>query len=149
MPATKIQDKAEVLRWFEEGRTYEWMVQAYEEKYEITTTVPMWAAFRRRNGLDRRNTRADDLIPWKIRKDHRHLYPVMMLRAEGRLRAGKPVSEAIMKKLASWKQSLEEDSLVVHYDPETEDGFFYIPREERDTDLIREPMLKTGNQARD
>ncbi|MFE0771955.1 hypothetical protein [Streptomyces sp. NPDC058861] len=149
MPASKIQDKTEVLRWFREKRTYDWMVQQYKEKYGISTTVPMWAAFRRRNGLDRRNARADDLIPWKLREDHRHLYPVMMLRAEGRLRAKKPVSEAIMKKLASWKQSLEEDNLVVHYDPDTEDGFFYIPREDQDTDLIREPMEKTGNQARD
>jgi hypothetical protein len=149
MPATKIKDKAEVLRWFEEGRTYAWMVEKYRTKYNTETTEPMWAAFRRRNGLDRRNTRSDNLLPWKLREDHRHLYPAMMLRTEGRLRAGKPVAPDKAKKLASWKKSLEEDNLVVHYDPDTEEGFYYIPREEQDTDLIREPKEKTGNQARD
>ena len=149
MPATKIQDKAEVLRWFEEQRTYAWMVEQYKTKYGIDTSEPMWAAFRRREGIDRRNTRSDDLLPWKLREDHRHLYPAMMLRTEGRLRAGKAVAAVKLKKLESWKKSLEEDSLVVHYDPETEEGFFYVPREPQDTDLIRKPMLKTGNQARD
>ncbi|NUK43204.1 hypothetical protein HRW13_20545 [Streptomyces lunaelactis] len=149
MPATKIQDKTEVLRWFREKRTYLWMVEQYKTKYNITTTEPMWAAFRRREGIDRRNTRSDNLLPWKLKEEHRHLYPAMMLRTEGRLRAGKTVAETKAKKLASWKQSLEQDNLVVHYDPDTEEGFFYVPREQQDTDLIREPKEKTGNQARD
>jgi hypothetical protein len=149
MPATKIQDRAEVLRWFEQNKTYAWMVEQYKKKYNIETTEPMWAAFRRRNQIERRNTRSDDLIPWKLKDEHRHLYPAMMLRTEGRLRAGKPVAADKARKLERWKQSLQEDNLVVHYDPETPEGFFYIPREEQDTDLIRKPRLKTGNQARD
>ncbi|WP_042800924.1 hypothetical protein [Streptomyces sp. C] len=149
MPASKIVDKTEVLRWFREEKTYAWMVEQYKEKYGITTTEPMWAAFRRRNGIDRRNTRSEDLLPWKLREDHRHLYPAMMLRTEGRQRAGKPVAADKAKKLASWKQYLEENNLVVHYDYDTEEGFFFVPREERDTDLIREPEVRTGNQARD
>ncbi|MEU3265129.1 hypothetical protein [Streptomyces bacillaris] len=149
MPKSKIQDKTEVLRWFREGRTYAWMVQQYEEKYGITTSEPMWAAFRRRNGIDRRNLRSDDLLPWKLKEEHRHLYPAMMLRAEGRTRAGKPVSEVNARKLESWKRTLADDNLVVHYDPDTEEGFFYIPREDQDTDLIREPKVRTGHQARD
>ncbi len=137
------------MRWFEENRTYEWMQQTYREKYGIETTIPMWAAFRRRKGLDRRNTRADELLPWKVNPEHRHLYPALMLRLEGRLRDGRPIDPVKMRRLESWKQSLAEDNLVVHYDPETEEGFFYIPREEQDTDLIRKPKVKTGNQARD
>ncbi|MEU7030036.1 hypothetical protein AB0A60_25565 [Streptomyces sp. NPDC046275] len=149
MPATKIQDKSEVLRWFAEERTYAWMVEQYKTKYNIETTEPMWAAFRRRNGIDRRNTRSDDLLPWKLKEEHRHLYPAMMLRSEGRLRAGKAVAAEKLKKLQTWKAKLQEENLVVHYDPDTEEGFFLIPREPQDTDLIRTPMEKTGNRARD
>ena len=29
MPASKIQDEHEVIRWIEEGRTYGWMVEEY------------------------------------------------------------------------------------------------------------------------
>ncbi|MER7109676.1 hypothetical protein [Streptomyces sp. NPDC000229] len=125
------------------------MQQTYREKYGIETTIPMWAAFRRRKGLDRRNLRADDLIPWKVKAEHRHLYPAIMLRAEARLRAGRELNERDTKRLANWKQTLEEDKLVVHYDEDTTEGFFYVPREPGDADLIRAPKLKTGNQARD
>jgi hypothetical protein len=149
MPPRKIQDEQEVVRWFEEGKTYEWMQQTYREKYGIETTIPMWAAFRRRKGLDRRNLRADDLLPWKVKAEHRHLYPAIMLRFEARSRAGRELNDRDSRRLANWKQMLDEDKLVVHYDEETEDGFFYIPREDSDTDLIRKPKLATGNQARD
>jgi hypothetical protein len=160
MAQSKIVDESEVIRWFEEDRTYPWMQEQYREKYGIETTIPMWSAFRRRRGLDRRNLRADDLIPWKVKDEHRHLYPALMLRAEGRRRAQeqaeaegkKPratISDRDAKRLASWKRMLEDDSLVVHYDPDTEDGFFYVPREDGDAEFIRKPASKTGNKARD
>ncbi|MFG2850885.1 MULTISPECIES: hypothetical protein [Streptomyces] len=160
MARSKIVDESEVIRWFEEERTYPWMQAQYLEKYGIETTIPMWSAFRRRRGLDRRNLRADDLIPWKVKDEHRHLYPALMLRAEGRRRAqeqakadGKTpkatISDRDAKRLASWKRMLEADGLVVHYDPDTEDGFFYVPREEHDAELIRRPKSTTGNKARD
>ncbi|MGW1558301.1 hypothetical protein ACWCQ1_17525 [Streptomyces sp. NPDC002144] len=149
MPKSKIVDEEEVKRWFEEGQTYEWMQTQYREKYNIETSVPMWSAYRRRRGLERRNLRDDQLLPWKIKDEHRHQYPALMLRAEARRRAGKELTERDERRLASWKRMLDEDKLVVHYDGETEDGFFYVPREERDKDLIREPRAKTGNKARD
>ncbi|MEU2111506.1 hypothetical protein [Streptomyces sp. NPDC019507] len=149
MPPRKIQDEAEVIRWFEEGRTYEWMQAEYLRKYNIETSVPMWSAFRRRKGLDRRNLRADDLLPWKVRPEHRHAYPAIMLRTEARLRAGRDMTERDSKRLSSWKTMLADEGLVVHYDPDTEDGFFYVPREAGDADLIREPQSRDGNRAQD
>ncbi|MEU6883247.1 hypothetical protein [Streptomyces sp. NPDC046712] len=149
MPPKKIQDEQEVVRWFMEGRTYEWMQQTYKEKYGIDTSIPMWAAFRRRKGLDRRNLRDDNLLPWKVNEEHRHRYPAMMLRAEARLRAGKELTGRSGQKLANWKQMLTDDELVVHYDAATEQGWFYIPREDSDTDLIRRPARADGNKAAD
>lgn len=63
MGRRKIQDESEVIRWFEEGRTYQWMIEEYRRKYDIETVVSMWGNFRRRRGLDRRIVRDDDLIP--------------------------------------------------------------------------------------
>ncbi|WP_405978876.1 hypothetical protein [Streptomyces sp. NBC_00158] len=162
MPASKIVNEQEVIQWFREGKTYPEMIRLYEEMYQITTTAPMWSSFRRRRGLSRRNLRADDLLPWKMKEEHRHQYPPIMLRIEARLREEKaalergeeperPVSDRDKKRLASWKKGLTADGqdLVVHYDAETEEGFFLVPRRPEDTDLIRTPPRKTGNQARD
>ena len=84
MGKSKIQNEREVLRWFEEGRTCEWMVRTYRQKYNIETTISMWANFRRRRGLVRRLTWDDELILWKIKPQHNHGYPILMLRKEAR-----------------------------------------------------------------
>lgn len=140
MPRSKIVNEQEVIRWIEEGKTYNWMVEEYERKYNIQTTPSMFGNFRLRRGLDRRIGRDDNLIPWEVKKEHRWHYPLAMLRVEARRREGRPLRESDAQRLASWKQMLAEQDLVVHYDPETEEGFFYVPRREGvDTDLIREP----------
>lgn len=143
MPKRKIVDEGEVIRWFEEGKTYQWMIDEYKRKYHIETVPSMWGNFRRRKGLERRIVRDDDLIPWFVKEEHRWAYPLAMLRAEARRRAGKQLTETDAGRLESWKEMLEEESAVVHYDPETEEGFFYIPRQPEDDDIIHRPPKKT------
>jgi len=139
----KIQDESEVLRWFEEGRTYQWMTEEYERKYNITMTGSAWGNFRRRKGIARRITRDDDLIPWLVKREHRWNYDLAMLRAEARRRAGRPLKPHVEERLESWLRTLHEADAVVHYDPETADGFHLVKREKGDTDLIHEPKRKT------
>jgi hypothetical protein len=146
MGSTKIQNEQEVLRWFEEGRTYQWMVDEYNRKYHIETTIPMWANFRKRRGLARRITRDDDLIPWDVKRVHRWAYPLAMLRLEARRRAGFELRPDDQHRLASWLEGLGADDAVVYYDPDTEEGFFYVPREPSDDDLIRRPKRKTTSR---
>ncbi|WP_420312536.1 hypothetical protein ACOB87_37875 [Streptomyces sp. YS-B37] len=143
MGARKIQNEQEVVRWFEEGRTYAWMIEEYKRKYGIDTVPSMWGNFRRRRGLDRRIVRDDELIPWFVKEEHRWAYPILMLRAEARRRAGKELTETDSARLASWMKMLKEEGAVVHYDPDTEEGFFYVPRQEGDDDLIHSPTEKT------
>lgn len=144
VPASKIQDEQEVIRWFEEGRTYAWMQEEYLRKYHIETVPSMWGNFRRRRGLDRRITRDDDLLPWFVREEHRWAYPARMLRAEGRRRAGMELSKEDARRLPAWKRQLEKAGAVVHYDPDTDEGFHYVPRRPGvDVDLIRVPDHKT------
>ncbi|GAA2776190.1 hypothetical protein GCM10010521_63650 [Streptomyces rameus] len=142
----KIQDEQEVIRWFQEGRTYQWMIDEYKRKYDIETVASMWGNFRRRRGLDRRITRDDDLIPWEVDERHRWKYPVAMLRVEARLRDGRDLTDNERDRLKSWKEMLAEQNAVVHYDPDTEEGFSYIPRQEGDDDLIHRPARKTTSR---
>lgn len=145
--ASKIQDVAEVIRWFNEGRTYRWMTEEYERKYNLVVSPSLWGNFRRRMGLPRRINRDDDLIPWLVAPEHRSNYAVQMLRAEARLRRGIPLTGNYFERLEAWKAKLAADDLVVHYEPETERGFFYVPRRIGvDNDLIREPEEKTTHQ---
>jgi hypothetical protein len=144
MGARKIVDESEVIRWFEDGWTYAEMADEYRRKYNIETVPSMWGNFRRRKGLDRRIERNDDLIPWAVERDHRWAYPLMMLRTEGRRRAGLEVAESMTGRLDRWLEQMTKDDTVIHYDPETEEGFFYVPRRKGvDMDLIRVPERKT------
>ncbi|WP_405056954.1 hypothetical protein OG474_29970 [Kribbella sp. NBC_01505] len=144
MPASKIQNKQEVIDWFEEGRTYEWMAATYRSKYGIETGPSMWANFRSRNNLVRRTVRDDELIPWEVKEEHRWANPLAMLRAAARQRAGIKLTKSDEKRLAGWLREREKAKEVVHYDPDTDEGFWYVPRRPGiDLDLIREPEKKT------
>ncbi|WP_394615870.1 hypothetical protein JNUCC0626_40070 [Lentzea sp. JNUCC 0626] len=156
MPASKIQDEQEVIRWFEEGRTYQWMSEQYLKKYNIETVPSMWSNFRNRRGLDPRIARDSGLIPWKVKAEHQFAYPVAMLRLEARVRAGFKLRDSDAARLQSWRESLDENNAVVHYDPDTDEGFHYIPRggpddDITDDDIIRDPktMPKGGKAAGD
>lgn len=149
MPTRKIVDEGEVIRWFEEGRTYAWMAEEYRRRYGITTVPSMWGNFRRRKGLDRRLERNDDLIPWAVERQHRWAYPLMMLRTEARRRAGMQVADGMLDRLERWLDRMRADQTVIHYDAATDEGFSYVARRtDLDVDLIRVPELKTTNRPR-
>lgn len=148
MPAhSKVQDLAEALQWLEEGRTYQWIVDEYLRKYNVETTISMWAALRRRHGIDNRIVRDEALIPWAVKPEHRHAHAVSMLRAEARRRAGRQLTPLMQDMLDTWLSGLRQDNHVVHYDPDTDEGWWYVPRREgRDVDLIRVPERQTGRR---
>jgi hypothetical protein len=143
MGARKIVDESEIVHWFEEGRTYDWMVEQYRTKYNLEVVPSLFGNFRRRRGLARRITRNDDLIPWSVEREHRWAYPLAMLRVEGRRRAGRELRPRDAERLDAFLALLEEEDAVIHYDPDTAEGFFYVPREAGDTDIIRAPKVKT------
>ena len=139
---------AEALRWLTEGKTYQWCVEEYRRKYHIETSISMWAALRRRNGIDTRIVRDETLIPWAVEPQHRHSHAVSMLRAEARKRAGKELTPVMADMLKAWLEGLARDNAVVHYDPTTEEGWWYVDRRPGvDHDLISEPERRTGRRA--
>lgn len=133
-------NQQEVIRWIEEGRTYKWMAEQYMDKYHLEVSPTMFSTFRARAGLPSRIRVDTSLTPWELRPEHRSMYPASMLRYEARLRAGDKLDPKWARWLENWKEGLERDNLVVHYDPDTEQGFWLVPRREGvDMDLIREP----------
>jgi hypothetical protein len=149
MGASKIVDEREVIRWFGEGRTYRWMCEEYLRKYNVETVPSLWGNFRRRRGLARRIARDDDMIPWAVKEEHRWAYPLALLRAEARRRAGFDVRDVDLDRLEPWLRDLAQRGPVVHYEPDTAEGFFYVLARSTDTDLIRVPDQKTARLAAD
>ena len=143
---TKIVNEQEVLRWFAEGRTYQWMVEQYARKYELKVSRSMFGNFRITRGLDRRTTQNDELIPWRLEEDHRFKYPALMLRIEGRRREGKKIRREDLARVTNWVKMLQDKNRVVDYDPDTEEGFKEVPREPEDTDIVRHPSRATGKR---
>lgn len=63
-----------------------------------------------------------------------------MLRLEGRRRSGGHLTEKEARILNKWKQMLNDFNAVIHYDPLTEKGFWWLEREPQDgDDIIRRP----------
>lgn len=146
MPASMIENDGEVNRWFEEERPYSHMIDQYRSKYGKETTVQFWSKQRERRGFKRRNVRDDNLIPWRVKVDHAYKEEPINLRREARRRAGLPIGKdpdyqaKALAELDSWIARLAEDDAVVHYDADTEQGWFLVPRRQGvDLDLIHEP----------
>ena len=83
-----------------------------------------------------------ETIPWRVRVRHNHEYPLVMLRLLARRNSGEELTDEQSKRLDSWLSRLERDKVVVAYAPDTEEGFFYVPRERGDKNYVRkEPIV--------
>lgn len=149
MPGAKLQSEQEFTRWWNEGRSYQWIIDQYREKYDLDITPSAIGNWRARLGLERRQSRNIALIPWTVLAEHRYKHAAAMLRAEGRRREGQELSPLQLARLNNWLRFLQDEDVVVHYDPETEEGFFYVPRRpDIDKDIVREPGRVTRARGR-
>ena len=95
-----------------------------------------------RAGLTNR-IRYSDALPWpRIKVEHNGHYVAQMLRAGARIQAGQDVMEALRARYESWSERMREEDAVIHYDPETADGFHYVKRRKGiDKGFIRNPKV--------
>lgn len=95
-----------------------------------------------RAGLTNR-VRYSDALPWdRIKIEHNGHYAAQMLRAGARIESGQEVSGDLRDRYQSWKDRLDAEDAVVHYDPETSDGFFYVKRRKgMDKGMVRNPKV--------
>ena len=136
----RVESEEEVVRWYTEGRAFRWMSEEHDRIYGRKPTVAAFQSIVRRRGLPPRSLRKNPLTPWEVRREHQRKWTHTMLRNENRRRNGLAVPEAALIELERWKMGLEKAGAVVDYRPDTEDGYFLVPRRDGvDTDLIRVP----------
>jgi hypothetical protein len=111
------------------------------DRHRIDVTPEAISMFRARHGLEAVQPEHLDLLPWAIKvHGHRHKYVAQRLRSVSRQRAGKDMTESDLRLNSRWLAQLAENDAVVHYDGDTEQGWWYVPRRDGiDLDIIRNP----------
>lgn len=117
--------------------------QQVADKFGVTQAAVSANIKRGNIKVDYPNQTEGRSVPWHpIRPEHRDRYLVRMLRANARRAQGlksAPVLEAMLDKFL---QAADEQDFVVTYDPDTDEGFFRVPRRHGiDEGLVRNPEL--------
>lgn len=137
MPSDSILEK-----WVEEGLDHEQIQQRIKDEFQEEVALSTVSGHLSRIGLTDR-VKYDDYIPWpRISVDHNHAYQLSMLRIAARLDRGLLVRDVDRRRFEKWAAELREQGLVVHYEYDSPDGFYYVAaREGVDDGLIRKPNV--------
>ena len=142
MSTQVVPDKTTLARYLSRGLTQKQIVDAWENDSGMKASRSAIAMAITRYGLKSSHPRPryEDTIPWVVKNEHIHHNDARMLRLEGRRRQGKTLSEDELRWLTKWRTALEVAGAVIHYDPLTEQGFYWVVREAKDNnDIIRRP----------
>ena len=124
---------------WESGMTQEQIAQAIAERTHYAVSRSAVSVALSRAGLTKR-VRYTSTLPWKLKQEHSDSYDAYMLRLAGRIEQGKPLSDDEQRRFDSWTRRLAEAGCVVHYEPRSKQGFWWVPRREGvDTGYIRRP----------
>ncbi|MFB7185234.1 hypothetical protein ACFCZT_07920 [Streptomyces sp. NPDC056230] len=157
MPAARILPTSDVLRKHREAG---WSYQRIADHYGVSKGAVYLQL--RDAGLAKARPSYKHLIPWTVRQEHAHAFPVLMLRTLGKRDAGGDVPEVKLGMLNRWLDEIKAADVVVCYkrdmppnpaSPST--GGFYYSRRRPDDDpksLIRyeedEPAKATDGEAK-
>jgi hypothetical protein len=76
------------------------------------------------------------------RKGHAQDSIARFLRARGRREAGQPVPPDVLRRVQNFEAELDKAGVVINYDPDTEQGFYFVPRDNTRDDprsVVRQP----------
>ena len=138
MPRRAIVPPKEVLqRWISEGLNRQQMADRIFEQTGDRVTPNAISVAMNRYGMDPVRPRYADVLPWEVQARHvGHRY-ARMLRLLGRRRAGGTLSPSETSQLDRFLVELEGANAVVAYVPDSPEGFYAVPREPEDKDVIR------------
>jgi hypothetical protein len=126
MSAQKLDD-SEVEQLLRAGRSQMDVVRFYRDKcVDVTQSAISQAISSGRIKFD--TDRASGGIPWALRPEHRWSNTARMLRAQNRLDAGHDIGQSLIPQLKAWRARLEREDAVIHYDPDTVQGFSLVSR---------------------
>lgn len=129
MPTPRlIPDSTELRRLVREGKTHAEIAELVHERTGQHVTRGAVSAAISRAGLSTPAHRYSDHLPWRVKIEHSKHYAARMLRLLGRRDNGEELTELDGQRLDSWLQKIEAEKVVVAYAPDTDEGFFYVPR---------------------
>lgn len=137
----KLPSESILRKWVEvEGLSHNEIVDRIKEQTGEEVSRSSVSAALSRAGYTQR-VRYDEEIPWpKIAADHNTGFQIFMLRTQARINRGLPVKPRDKERLEAWKKELKSKNLVVHYEPRSPEGWFYVKaRPGVDTGLVRIP----------
>lgn len=132
--------REEILQWLREGKTQKEVVALLAQRgieAKQTSVSRIKLAYGDKYGLTKGAPRSE-YIPWELAPEHRSLYPAQMLRYLDRQRRGEGIPPMRARQLAAWLAALDEDDASIHYDPDTAQGFWRLPRRSGET-VVRYP----------
>ena len=134
-------DDSEVEQLLRSGLSQMAVVAMYREKgVDVTQSAISQAISTGRIKVD--TDRAAGGIPWLLKPEHRHRHAARMLRTQARLDSGHTVGQSLLPQVTQWRAGLEAEDSVIHYDPDTEEGFWRVPRRGGvDGWWVRDPLL--------
>ncbi|HKN44284.1 MAG TPA: hypothetical protein VJW23_10190 [Propionibacteriaceae bacterium] len=138
---TRVPDKTQLKNYLAKGLTQQQIVDAWEVDSNIRVSRSAIGMAIRRYDLASSRPRPNymEMIPWRIRWDHRMAWDVRMLRLEARRRRGEALTDKEKRDLTQWRSRLDEANAVVIYERDTEEGFLWVGRTPEDDDIIRRP----------
>lgn len=135
----KVLPDSEIDQLARQGKTDAEIAAYLLTNQKIDVTPNAITAWRRRRGDDYKRPRYPELLPWRVKTEHSYLYTPKMLRILARVRQGLAVNDRDRRRLEVFMEKLEAANAVVHYDPDTEQGWWFVTREPGDKDIIRQP----------
>lgn len=142
MPAQrKMPSDSTLEKWIAEGLDHKQIRDRIRSEDGIDVALSTVSGHLSRVGLTNR-VRYDEFIPWgRISIDHNHAYQLTQLRMGARISKGLPVRDGDRKRYEDWAESLKRQGVVVHYEYDSPEGFYYVPaRAGIDTGLVRDPL---------
>lgn len=130
--ARRVPDADQLRAYLDKGLTHAEIADAWLKDSGVRvsrSTVSMAVArYNLKDHSPRAHMRHSDLIPWHLDPEHVYRPEARLLRLEGRRRAGHLLREDESRWLENWKTELSNAGAVVHYDPDTEEGFFWVSK---------------------
>lgn len=141
-----VPDRLRMEAYLNLGLNNSEIARQYEKDTGIRVTPQAISMAITRYGLKTNNPRSryEDLIPWQLRPEHRMHTEARLLRMEARRRLGKSLSAADLTWLNNWMKLLRDSNAVVTYDPDREEGFYWVERKPTDRDIIRMPEQESA-----
>lgn len=137
-------DRTTLRRWLGEELTHRAIAERWREETgnACTRTAVTMAVNRYGLNAETKQPRYEEYIPWSpVKREHSMNPHARNLRLLAKRDRGEDLSADDVDRLESWLAKLAVRDAVVHYDRDTEQGFWLVPREPQDgAGMIRRPQ---------